>query len=94
MAQTLNREILKTTVGLMRRKLGMRDFQLWSFIPTAVSYFGPNMGGSWDLRVATFNSAADTPAYADVQTNVTTAVDSSNQESTYSNQTVAVVPSP
>ena len=39
-AKTLNREILKSTVGLMRRKLGMRDFQLWSFIPTAVSYFG------------------------------------------------------
>lgn len=35
-----NRQILRGTVGLFRRKLGMGDFQLWSFIPTAVEYFG------------------------------------------------------
>ena len=35
-----NRQILRGTVGLFRRKLRMDAFQLWSFIPTAVEYFG------------------------------------------------------
>ena len=35
-----NRQILRGTVGLFRRQLGMDAFQLWSFIPTAVEYFG------------------------------------------------------
>jgi hypothetical protein len=43
-----NRQILRGTVGLFRRKLGMGAFQLWSFIPTAVEYFA-HLGES--LRV-------------------------------------------
>ena len=39
-ATMLNGEILRGTVGLMRRRYGMGDFQLWSFIPTAVKYVG------------------------------------------------------
>jgi glycosyltransferase involved in cell wall biosynthesis len=39
-AVIVNRQILRATTGLLRRRLGMRDFQLWSFIPTAVEYFG------------------------------------------------------
>jgi glycosyltransferase involved in cell wall biosynthesis len=37
-AQHVNRQILKATVGLLRRRLGMRDFQLWTFLPTSVEY--------------------------------------------------------
>ena len=40
MATKLNGEILKRTIGVLRKKLGMKDFQLWSFIPTAVQYVG------------------------------------------------------
>ena len=43
-----NRQILRGTVSMFRRQLHMDDFQLWSFIPTAVEYFG-HMGES--LRV-------------------------------------------
>jgi glycosyltransferase involved in cell wall biosynthesis len=39
-ATRLNREILRGTVGALRRKLHMGDFQLWSFIPTAAEYVG------------------------------------------------------
>ena len=35
-----NRQILRGTVALNRKRLGMGRFQLWSFIPTAVEYFG------------------------------------------------------
>jgi glycosyltransferase involved in cell wall biosynthesis len=40
-AQIANSGILKNTVGLLRRKYGMRrDFQLWTFLPNAVKYVG------------------------------------------------------
>jgi len=35
-----NRQILRSTVSALRRRLGMRDFQLWSFLPSAVEYVG------------------------------------------------------
>jgi glycosyltransferase involved in cell wall biosynthesis len=40
-ATTANSQLLKGSVSLLRAKYGMRkDFQLWSFIPTAVKYVG------------------------------------------------------
>ncbi len=39
-AVTVNRQILRATTALFRRQLRMGEFQLWSFIPTAVEYFG------------------------------------------------------
>lgn len=39
-AQRINRQILKQTLRLQLRRLEMDDFQLWSFLPTAVSYVG------------------------------------------------------
>jgi glycosyltransferase involved in cell wall biosynthesis len=39
-ATALNRKILQGTIGLLRKKLRMPDFQLWTFIPTAVQYVG------------------------------------------------------
>lgn len=40
LAAAANRWILKATIGLLRRKLGMRDFQLWTFLPNAIDYVG------------------------------------------------------
>jgi hypothetical protein len=39
-AVRLNRHILRLTLGMQRRKLGMRNFQLWTFIPTPSEYVG------------------------------------------------------
>lgn len=39
-AIAINRWILKATIGYYRRKLGMRRFQLWTFVPNAVEYVG------------------------------------------------------
>src|SRR5262249_49596323 len=39
-AVALNRRILGASVGLLRRRLGMRDFQLWTFLPTTADYVG------------------------------------------------------
>ncbi len=39
-AQALNRQILTTTLGLIRKSLDMEPFQLWTFLPTSVSYVG------------------------------------------------------
>jgi len=44
-AVALNRWILRATLGLLRRRLGMREFQLWTFLPTAAPYVG-EMGES------------------------------------------------
>jgi glycosyltransferase involved in cell wall biosynthesis len=41
----LNTWILRATLGLLRWRLGMREFQLWTFLPTAVPYVG-KMGES------------------------------------------------
>ncbi|MFH1129969.1 MAG: glycosyltransferase [Pseudomonadota bacterium] len=40
LATVINHEILRTTISLLRRKLSMDEFQLWSFIPTASPYVG------------------------------------------------------
>jgi glycosyltransferase involved in cell wall biosynthesis len=39
-AGRLNRWILKATLALLRRKLNMQTFQLWTFLPNAVQYVG------------------------------------------------------
>jgi glycosyltransferase involved in cell wall biosynthesis len=43
LAAWANVRILKTALSLLRRKLDMPRFQLWSFLPTAAPYFG-NLG--------------------------------------------------
>lgn len=40
LAVRVNEQILKQSVGLLRRRRGMDDFQLWSFIPSAAKYVG------------------------------------------------------
>jgi len=44
-ATAANRWILRATVWLLQRRLGMRDFQLWTFLPTTADYVG-TMGES------------------------------------------------
>lgn len=39
-AVAANRVILRQTVAVLRRRLEMRDYQLWSFLPSAVEYVG------------------------------------------------------
>lgn len=39
-ATVVNRQILRATIGMVRRALGMREFQLWTFLPNAVDYVG------------------------------------------------------
>lgn len=51
-AVTVNRQILRGTTSWFRRRLGMGDFQLWSFIPTAVEYFG-HLGESFRVYYCT-----------------------------------------
>jgi glycosyltransferase involved in cell wall biosynthesis len=40
LATALNRSILKSTLRMLRGKLGMKEFQLWTFLPNAVDYVG------------------------------------------------------
>ncbi len=40
LAIAINRCILRAIIGYYRRKFGMRDFQLWTFLPNAVEYVG------------------------------------------------------
>lgn len=51
-AVTVNRQILRATTAVFRRRLGMGEFQLWSFIPTAVEYFG-HLGESFRVYYCT-----------------------------------------
>jgi glycosyltransferase involved in cell wall biosynthesis len=51
-AVAMNRQILRGTTAYFRRRLGMSDFQLWSFIPTAVEYFG-RLGESFRVYYCT-----------------------------------------
>jgi glycosyltransferase involved in cell wall biosynthesis len=44
-AVAVNLWILRGTVSTLRRYLGMREFQLWTFLPTTAAYFG-RMGES------------------------------------------------
>jgi glycosyltransferase involved in cell wall biosynthesis len=39
-AATINQGILRTTLAALRRRLGMEEYQLWSFLPTAQPYLG------------------------------------------------------
>ena len=39
-ARRLNQQILRTSVGALRRARGMDRFQLWTFLPTAAPYVG------------------------------------------------------
>ncbi|MEY4764747.1 MAG: hypothetical protein RI907_1420 [Pseudomonadota bacterium] len=39
-AVKLNQAILRFTIGVQRRRLGMKDFQLWTFVPTSAEYVG------------------------------------------------------
>lgn len=39
-ATRVNEQILRSSIGLLRRRRGMDDFQLWSFIPSAAKYVG------------------------------------------------------
>ncbi len=39
-AAAINRLILRVTLGLLRRKLGMDRYQLWTFVPNALPYVG------------------------------------------------------
>jgi glycosyltransferase involved in cell wall biosynthesis len=39
-ASALNRLLLRVMIGLLRRKLDMRTFQLWTFLPNAIEYVG------------------------------------------------------
>jgi glycosyltransferase involved in cell wall biosynthesis len=39
-AVRLNRQILRLTLSLQRRRLAMRNFQLWTFVPTSSEYVG------------------------------------------------------
>lgn len=36
----LNRAILRFTLGVQRRRLGMTNYQLWTFMPTSADYVG------------------------------------------------------
>ena len=36
----LNQIILRFTIGVQRRRLGMKNFQLWTFVPTSSEYVG------------------------------------------------------
>ncbi|MGE5611475.1 MAG: glycosyltransferase [Bacillota bacterium] len=39
-ATLLNRWILQTSICILRHRLGMRDFQLWTFLPNVAQYLG------------------------------------------------------
>src|SRR6202050_4651710 len=39
-AAALNQRLLKLMLWRIRRQLGMKDFQLWSFLPSAADYVG------------------------------------------------------
>src|SRR5690348_11155646 len=40
LAKLLNRYVLRLSLAGLRRKLGMEEFQLWTFLPNAVDYVG------------------------------------------------------
>jgi len=39
-ARALNRQILRSTIRLLRLRLGIKDFQLWTFLPNVADYVG------------------------------------------------------
>jgi glycosyltransferase involved in cell wall biosynthesis len=40
LAAKVNQQIIRASVGTLRRTRGMKDFQLWTFLPTAMPYVG------------------------------------------------------
>src|SRR6185503_20509627 len=40
LAQRANQQILRGTIAWLRRKLGLQQFQLWTFLPTVADYVG------------------------------------------------------
>jgi glycosyltransferase involved in cell wall biosynthesis len=40
LATALNGWLLRTTLRILRRRLGMREFQLWTFLPNVAEYVG------------------------------------------------------
>ncbi|HET7504226.1 MAG TPA: glycosyltransferase [Kofleriaceae bacterium] len=39
-ARAINRQILRATIRALRLRLGIRDFQLWTFLPNTADYVG------------------------------------------------------
>ena len=39
-AQRANQAILRATIAVLRRRLGLRDFDLWTFLPNTADYVG------------------------------------------------------
>jgi glycosyltransferase involved in cell wall biosynthesis len=39
-ARAVNRQVLRATIRLLRRKLGIDKFQLWTFLPSTADYVG------------------------------------------------------
>jgi glycosyltransferase involved in cell wall biosynthesis len=39
-ARTINQQILRATIRALRWRLGLRDFQLWTFLPNVADYVG------------------------------------------------------
>jgi hypothetical protein len=39
-AQRINQSILRATIAVVRRRLGLRDFDLWTFLPNTADYVG------------------------------------------------------
>lgn len=40
LATRINRAILRASIGRLRKKMGMKEFQFWTFLPNAVEYAG------------------------------------------------------
>ena len=39
-ARAINRQVLRATIRALRLRLGIKDFQLWTFLPTTADYVG------------------------------------------------------
>ncbi|HTR51488.1 MAG TPA: glycosyltransferase [Kofleriaceae bacterium] len=39
-ARAINRRVLRAIIGALRARLGIRDFQLWTFLPNVADYVG------------------------------------------------------
>ena len=59
-AARVNGWILRATIGILRRALNMRDFQLWTFLPTTASFVGamtcpssPHFSRPWGCSAVT-----------------------------------------
>ncbi|MDJ0656795.1 MAG: glycosyltransferase [Xanthomonadales bacterium] len=70
LAQFVNRIILRLMLGRLRRKLGMKHFQLWTFLPTSEPYVG-HMGEDFSVFYCTDESSqftsSDTRSVVDME---------------------------